>query len=91
MLLQSMKVFSTGGPSKVFIRKILKPNDPRGYSKIFDTARAEETYGLLNRRVFEIVLEKDVPKTANVMGSRFVLVIKNFVANDEHFEARFVV
>lgn len=60
-LLKAMSIFSTGGPSRILIIEVLKPNDPKGLSARFDEARAHKIYGLLKRRAFGIVLEKDVP------------------------------
>lgn len=51
----------------------------------------KEVNGLLRRGAFEIVMEKEVPKSENFMGGRLVLAIKNIRTNNKMFKARFVV
>ena len=90
-LLQGMEQFKSNPPPGIFITETLHPADPRGQSALFDHAKAMELEGLARSRVYEIVLKEDVPKTANVLGGRFVLTVKNSNTDDEVHKARFVV
>lgn len=41
-ILKSMKMFLTGGPTKIPITKVLKPNDPWGWPFNFDDAEVKK-------------------------------------------------
>lgn len=49
---------------------------PEGHPK-FNNEKMREIDVLFKQGVYEIVPDKDVPKTANIIGGRFVLTIKN--------------
>lgn len=46
--------------------------------------------GLLNRRIFTMVMEPEVPKVANIMGVRFIITLNNCGTPDENSKVRYV-
>lgn len=76
---------------RVFLTEILKPWDVRSNKPQFTEAKKREILGLLDKGTFSVVLTEEVPPTANVLGGRFVLSIKNKGTQHEAFKARFVV
>jgi Reverse transcriptase (RNA-dependent DNA polymerase) len=68
----------------VWVTEIITPTHS-GYKAI-----TEEIQCLLDRGTFLLVLADDVPKGANILGSRIVLALKNFDTIDESMKARLV-
>lgn len=89
--MSAFKQFKYDPPPGVFITEVLKPWDKRSTNTEFGNAKQLELAGLAKRGVFEVVCREDVPKDANIMGSRFVLAIKNVGSGEEVYKARFVV
>lgn len=88
---ETFEQFKSKNPPGIFVTEVLKPGDTRSSLPQFDVARAKELEGLARRGVYEIVLKDEVPEGANILGSRFVLSIKNKDTGDEVYKARFVV
>jgi Reverse transcriptase (RNA-dependent DNA polymerase) len=65
--------------------KNLQPEDPR-----FQESILKEFRGLLQRGVFTLVQASELPRSSNILGSRFHLTIKN-KAEDVVYKARLVV
>lgn len=76
-LLERMEQFNSNLIPGVFIADVLHTADSRRRSGFFDAAKAKELAGLADRGVFGVVCKEDVPKSANILGGRFVLAIKN--------------
>lgn len=73
----------------VLATEVIKDHDPR--AKLFDQAKAKEIQGLIQRGTWKVVLRREVPLNANVMGGRFVLAIKDGGTGKELYKARYVV
>lgn len=50
----------------------------------------KEVNELWNRNKFQIVLKKDVPSGADILGGRFALSIKNIGTNNWMYKSHFV-
>ena len=77
--------------SNTFLSDNLHPSDPRCKWPEFAEASRKEIKGLVDRGTWKIVLKQDVPKGANILSGRYVLVIKNVVTDKPVFKARLVV
>lgn len=66
----------------ICIIDILPLEDLRVWTKEFDNANTKEINGLLNKRAYKIVEERDVPHAAKIIGGRLVLTIKNVCSKD---------
>ena len=51
----------------------------------------EEIEGLIKRGTWKVVCREEIPENANILGSRWVLTIKDEGTNRERWKARFVV
>ena len=76
---------------EVFSTETLGFGDPRQYSTEFTEAKRKELQGLIDRQVFSVVDKKDVPANANILRTRFLLVIKDSGTPEELCKARLVV
>lgn len=91
-LKESIEQFqSSNPPPGIFLTEVLEPGDSRANLPQFNVAKLKELEGLARRGVFEIVAKDDVPEDANILGSRFVLSIKNKDSDKEVYKARYVV
>ena len=90
-MLKAMQQFRTPQPNGVFITEIVDTRDPRAKDARFDEAKQKELRGLFERGVFDVVCREELPQSANVLGGRFVLGIKNPGTEKEIYKARFVV
>lgn len=70
--------------------EVLKSNDPRELSSKFNETKVREIDGLLKLGAFEILIEKDAPKTANIVGDRFIIVTKDVRINTEACDGGYV-
>ena len=75
----------------VAITETLGFRDPRQYSPAFEEAKRVELEGLIQRKAFTVVDKRDVPRDANILGSRFVLAVKEPGTPQEKCKARLVV
>lgn len=87
----SIKQFETDYSPGILLTEVLDPGDEREKLPQFDIAKAKELGGLARRGVYKIVLKEDIPDNGNVLGSRFVLSIKNTETDQEIYKARYVV
>lgn len=67
---------NTDQPPGTFPTEILERGYPRSNLPEFKAAKVKELEGLIQRGVFEIVLKDKVPEHSNILGSRYVLEIK---------------
>ena len=74
---------------RAFITEVIYPEDPR--TDKFGPAKKKELEGLIKRGTWKVVLKEEVPDDANILGSRFVLTIKDTGNEIEIWKARFVV
>lgn len=77
--------------SNVYMTEFIYPADPRYKDGNFDEAKKKELKGLCDRGTFQVVLKKEVPNDANVLGGRVVLSIKDEGTEREVRKARFKV
>lgn len=63
--------------SKMYLAELLKPWDTPARIPEFTAVKEKEIKGLIEAGSFEVVLHEIVPKNTNILGSRFVLAIKN--------------
>jgi len=77
--------------SFLLLTEVLHTADKRQNNDKFLNAKMNELAGLAKRGVFKIVWKEEIPDNANVLGSRFVLSIKNKDSDEEIYKARFVV
>ena len=75
----------------IYVTEVLKKSDARYKNKKSEDAIQLEITGLLNRKAFAFVHEKDVPPNANILGGRIILAIKNPNTPTERYKARFIV
>ena len=61
------------------------------FDKRFEKAKEKEILQLLEKGTYKFVREKEVPKNATVLQSRFVLTIKNVGEKEELLKARLVI
>lgn len=73
----------------VHLSETIEPHDPR--AALFGDAKRKEIQGLIDRGTWKIVLKDEMPNNANVLGGRFVLVIKDGGTGNEIWKARYVV
>lgn len=78
-------------PPGIFLTEVLEPGDKRANQPEFKGAKMKEIEGQIERGAFEIVLKDELPENANILGSRFVLSIKENRTNKEVFKTRYVV
>lgn len=90
-LKDTLQQFNSDTPPGIFLTEVLEPGDARENSPEFVLAKAKEPDGLICQGAFEIVLRDEISKQANILGSRFVLTIKEKGTNKEIFKARYVV
>ena len=69
--------------------EVIQYSDPR--AEKFAEAKKKEIQGLIDRNTWKVVLKRDVPVDANVLGGRLVLAIKDEGTRNEVWKARFVV
>jgi len=81
---------SLGAPTPVRLTEAVLPGDPRIGTTRFREAALKEVGGLRDRGTFTTVREADVPRSANVIGGRFVYTIKQVGTAGEFAKARFV-
>jgi len=72
------------------ITRVIKKSDPLYHSEEFKMAKDIEIEGLLKRKTWKIVDLSDVPKDANIIGSRFDLSIKHIETENPRYKARFI-
>lgn len=65
-------------------------NDPRIADPIFHSAKRKEIEDLICIGTWKVVYQEEVSEDANVIGGRFVLVIKDAETNNPLYKARFV-
>ena len=75
----------------IFLTEVLPPGEARGREARFEDARRKEVEGLEDMGTWEEVDERNVPRDANVMGSRFTLTFKYSGTAQELAKARLVV
>ena len=68
----------------IHITQVFYPSDRRAKTRECQTAIAKEITGLIRRKVFKIVKRKNLPRNANIMGSRIVLSIKDMGTPNEN-------
>ena len=73
------------------VSEVIKCTDPRSLSDAAISAKRKEIGGLLSRKTWKVVCERDVPTDANIMGGRFVLTLKDVGTDKPFFKARYVV
>jgi hypothetical protein len=59
--------------------------------KSFDEAKRKEIQGLIDRATWRVVAKEEVSDSANILGGRFFLAIKDAGTDKEVWKARFVV
>lgn len=62
----------------ILLTETLSPGDPRCRSSFFRAAIDNEIAGLNARQTWTVVPDSSPPPNANILGSRFVLAIKDF-------------
>lgn len=77
--------------TEVYVTEVLKTGDARISSKIIQDARRAEAEGLLKRKVWVAVKRKSLPRHANILGGRFVHVLKHVGTPEEKGKSRYVV
>ena len=75
---------------EVHIIEVLHPKDLRFKNKEADDARKKELDNLIRRGTWKIVLEKNVPKGANIISGMFVMTIKDVETDSPIYKARYV-
>jgi Reverse transcriptase (RNA-dependent DNA polymerase) len=73
--------------SEICWTEVIYADDPR--SKLFDTAKQKELFGLIERGTFRLVLREEAGSHPDVIPSRFVLSIKH-ESGEDRLKARFV-
>lgn len=76
--------------STAFLTDVIPINDSRGKSSEFDDAKRKEIDGLESRNVWDVVPGNSLPTDTNVIGSRFVLTVKNSDTDHPVRKARLV-
>lgn len=89
--LKLANTFATGEQPGIKITEVLRPGSPREWSSNFKYAKTGEINRLPKQISFEILMKKYTSETANMLGGRFVLAIKNRKTNDELCKACLVV
>jgi Reverse transcriptase (RNA-dependent DNA polymerase) len=74
-----------------YVTEVLSPNDQRSNDPKMNQAKKREIKGLLERGTFRIILKSEIPQGANVLGGRYVLVIKDAGTEREVWKARYVI
>jgi Reverse transcriptase (RNA-dependent DNA polymerase) len=69
----------------------ISSTDPRATSPEAAAAKRKEIAGLIARNTWKIVCKQDVRDSANILGGRFILTIKDVNTGNEFFKARYVV
>eukprot|EP00171_Calliarthron_tuberculosum_P003183 IDg3183t1 len=77
-------------PSPILLTERVPLSDPRATSTPFELAKREEIHGLVTRNVWHVVNRRDLPDSANIIGARFDLKIKNLGTDRAKAKARFV-
>lgn len=75
----------------IFMTEVIEKSDPRYKSEACREAIVSEIQGLERRNVFKPVHATQIPAGSNVLGCRFLVVIKNKGTTTERYKARLVV
>jgi hypothetical protein len=65
-----------GFVSSIFASRIVESNSVESKSAPFEFAKENEIAGLFDRRTFELIKEDEIQTGSNVLGTRFVLCVK---------------
>lgn len=68
----------------------MKTNDPRKDSNMFMRAKKLGIDGLKEIRLLKVLQKSEIPVDANILGGRFVLVLKNVEAPDEKAKVSYI-
>jgi hypothetical protein len=81
---------SFGSPSNVFAARIIANRSREAQLPEVQNAKLKELEGLFDRHTFALVEDSELPNDANLMGSRFVLSVKDQDGRAA-YEARLVI
>lgn len=68
----------------------IKSNDPRGNQPDCIEAKCNEVQGLQKRQIWSVAKGHDISASANVIGGRFILTLKNYQTPNEQPKVRYV-
>lgn len=71
----SQQEFVSVREPSVYISEILENDNPRINSPEMRKMRCNETKSVLDRAIFKVVLERDLPDDVNLMPSRFLFAL----------------
>lgn len=75
----------------VSLAEVLSPRGTRQNDPKISAEELKELDGILPRSLFEFIIQKELPKNANILGRRFFVSIKNNGAENEIYKGRYVV
>jgi hypothetical protein len=76
---------------RILVSETISSTDPRSLSPEAAAAKRKEIAGLIARNTWKTVCKRDVRDSANILGGRFILTIKDVNTGNEFFKARQVV
>lgn len=77
--------------SGVLVTEVLHSRSDQINDPLSEIPKAREIIGLLEKGTSEVICEEELPKDSNVLGDRFLLVIKNAETQDPVYKSSFVV
>lgn len=75
---------------QIFSTEVLSVGDERHFLQMFKTAKETKVDGLLRRKFFETLHQKNFLKQSNILGGRFTLSLKHIGIPNENAEARYI-
>ena len=83
--------FRSPPENSLFLKELIKDEDPRSKSPEMAKAKCDEIKNLLERGTFKIIFREDILPDGNVLPGRFVPNIKSTEDGEAKFKARFVI
>lgn len=89
--LSNISMFQSGTerPAEMLLTEVIEPQDER--TSLFGPAKEKEISGLIERKTWKVVDKSSLPREPNILGSRFVLAIKDEGTKRETWKARLIV
>jgi hypothetical protein len=73
------------------VSEMITKSDPRYRSPEVQAAMKREIEGIVEKRTWAMTVRSEMPANANLLGSRFVITIKDIGTDRELYKARYVV
>jgi hypothetical protein len=70
---------------RILVSETMSSTDPRSLSPEAAAAKRKEIAGLIARNTCKTVCKRDVRDSANILGGRFILTIKDVNTGNEFF------